>query len=74
MARFGLRQNRDHRIMNYKKLIRRLHEQESGQDLVEYALVLATVLVAIVAGSNAVANVVSNALTSIMGRVQSIVQ
>lgn len=60
--------------MNCTKLVRRLHEQESGQDLIEYALVLATVLTAIVAGSNAVADVVSNALTSVMGRVQSVVQ
>lgn len=60
--------------MNWKQFALRLHEQESGQDLLEYALVLATVLVAIVAGSDSVASVISNALTSVLGKVDNTVQ
>jgi Flp pilus assembly pilin Flp len=60
--------------MNFKNLLNDLYREESGQDLLEYALVLATVLAAIVIGSNSVANVIGNALTTIIARIQSIVQ
>lgn len=60
--------------MNFKEFISGLHEEEGGQDLLEYALVLATILAAVVTGSNAVATIISNAFTTVMGKVQSIVQ
>ena len=60
--------------MNWKQFVLRLHAEESGQDLLEYALVLATVLVAIVAGSDSVASVLSNALSSLLGKVDNTVQ
>jgi Flp pilus assembly pilin Flp len=60
--------------MNSKNFLSNLHREESGQDLLEYALVLATVLAAIVIGSNSVANVIGNALTTLGGRIQTIVQ
>jgi Flp pilus assembly pilin Flp len=60
--------------MKLKNFVSNLHREESGQDLLEYALVLATVLVAIVAGSNSVANIVGSALTTINGRIQTLVQ
>jgi len=55
--------------MNFKKFIDNLHEDERGQDLLEYALVLVTILVAVVAGSDAVANVISSALGTLSGRI-----
>ena len=57
--------------MKKKKLLGRLHEDEAGQDLLEYALVLATVLLAVVAGSNGLASVIGTALTTLLGRVQN---
>ena len=60
--------------MSCRKFIRSLYEEESGQDLLEYALVLATVLSAVVAGSNAVATMISSAFTTVMGKIQSVVQ
>ncbi|HEY6971870.1 MAG TPA: Flp family type IVb pilin [Candidatus Angelobacter sp.] len=60
--------------MTWKQCIVNLHRDESGQDLLEYALVLATVLVAVVAGSDSVANVIGNALSTILGRVLNTVQ
>lgn len=43
-----------------------LHEDESGQDLLEYALVLSTVLVAVIAGSNSTAGLVSSSFGHIV--------
>jgi Flp pilus assembly pilin Flp len=60
--------------MNFKDLFSNLYREESGQDLLEYALVLATVLAAIVVGSNSIANVLGTALTTITTRIQGIVQ
>lgn len=61
-------------VMNGKQFVSSLHKDESGQDLLEYALVLATVLVAIVAGSDSVANVISSALSGISSRITSVVK
>ena len=61
-------------IKNGRQFVNSLHQDESGQDLLEYALVLATVLVAIVAGSNSVANVISSALSGLSSRITSVVQ
>lgn len=61
-------------FMNFKNFLSNLHREESGQDLLEYALVLATILAAVVTGSNSVANVLGNALTTIGTRIQGIVQ
>jgi Flp pilus assembly pilin Flp len=46
-------------------MLRTFHADQSGQDVVEYALVLAAMAFAVVAGSAGVANVMSNALTAI---------
>lgn len=61
-------------VMNGKQFVSSLHHDESGQDLLEYALVLATVLTAIVAGSDAIANVISSALSGLGSRITSVVQ
>jgi Flp pilus assembly pilin Flp len=59
--------------MTFLQFISKFHREESGQDLLEYALVLAAVLVAVVAGSNSLATTISTALATINGRIQAIV-
>lgn len=59
--------------MRKTSVLWRLHEDESGQDLLEYALVLATVLVAVIAGSNGIASVISTGMNTLMGRVQNVI-
>jgi Flp pilus assembly pilin Flp len=46
-----------------QKVISHFHKDESGQDLLEYALVLAAVLAAVVTGSQTIAGVITNAMT-----------
>ena len=55
--------------MTFTQLVKNLHREESGQDLLEYALVLAAVLAAVVAGSGALATDISTALTTINGKI-----
>ena len=59
--------------MRIFELVKRFHQEESGQDLVEYALVLAAVAFAVVAGSGSLAAVVSNALSLINSKIASAV-
>lgn len=54
------------------QLIRRLHRDESGQDLLEYALVLITVLSAVVVGSHDLASLLANGMTDISSRITTI--
>ena len=58
--------------MRWKELVENLHHQESGQDLLEYALILGTVLVAVVAGSESVATVIGDSVAKIGGKITSI--
>jgi Flp pilus assembly pilin Flp len=51
--------------MTFKQFVKNLHREESGQDLLEYALVLAAVLTAVVAGSASLATDIGAAITSI---------
>jgi len=59
--------------MTFLHLISKFHQEESGQDLLEYALVLAAVLVAVVAGSGSLANTINTALTTLNTRITAIV-
>jgi len=59
--------------MTFLQLISKFHQEESGQDLLEYALVLAAVLVAVVAGSGSLANTINTALTTLNTRITAIV-
>jgi Flp pilus assembly pilin Flp len=42
--------------MTFLQFVSKFHREESGQDLVEYALVLVAVATGVVAGSNTLAN------------------
>ena len=53
-----------------KQFISNLHRDESGQDLLEYALVLAAVLAAVVVGNTTLAQSISDAITTINTRIQ----
>jgi len=59
--------------MTVLQFISKFHREESGQDLLEYALVMAAVLAAVVIGSNSLATTISDALGRINTRMQSIV-
>jgi pilus assembly protein Flp/PilA len=59
--------------MKFTQMIKNLHREESGQDLLEYALVLAAVLVAVVAGSQSLAGDISTALTTLNTKIQTAV-
>ena len=59
--------------MILKYFISNFHREESGQDLLEYALVLAAVLAAVVTGSNSVATVITNGVNTLSNRIQAIV-
>ncbi len=59
--------------MKIAPLVRNFHRDESGQDLLEYALVLASVLAAVTAGSNSLATLLSSAMGTFNARLQSTV-
>lgn len=51
------------------QMIRQLHRDESGQDVLEYALVLAVIALAAVAGSQSLANTVNNAIVKLNAKI-----
>ena len=59
--------------MTFKHFVQNLHREESGQDLLEYALVLAAVLSAVVLGSGTLATDIADALTKINTKIQTAV-
>lgn len=52
-----------------KQFLSNFHNEESGQDLLEYALVLAAVLFAVVAGSSSLSTDISSAMDAIKVRI-----
>ncbi len=50
---------------NLIEQVQRFHDEESGQDLIEYALVAALIAFAAVAGMNFVAATINNAFSQI---------
>jgi len=59
--------------MSSQQLLRRLLQEEAGQDLIEYALVAALVGLAAVASIRSVGTAVRNALTTISTNLTSAV-
>ena len=47
------------------RFIKNFNQDESGQDLLEYALVLLAVLVAVIAGSTNLSSIITNELAKI---------
>ncbi len=52
-------------MKNILSVLHKLHNDESGQDLIEYALVAALIAFAAVAGMNGLANAINNAFIAI---------
>jgi Flp pilus assembly pilin Flp len=52
--------------------IEKFHREDSGQDMLEYALVLLAVLVAVVAGSTNLASLISTELSTIQGQISGL--
>ena len=57
--------------MTFLQFISKFHQEESGQDLVEYALVLAAVATAVVAGSTTLSTDIANAMTTLNTKIQA---
>lgn len=57
--------------MRFLQTIQKLHRDESGQDVLEYALVLAAVALAAVTGSSSIASIIGSALTAISAKISS---
>jgi Flp pilus assembly pilin Flp len=60
--------------MKHKNFIADLLKEDSGQDVLEYSLVLAVVLAGVVTGSNAVATVLGSGLATLSGKIQTVLQ
>jgi pilus assembly protein Flp/PilA len=54
-----------------KNFLRRLWQEEEGQDLVEYALLIALVALGAVVGMNTLATKINNAFTTLGGDLTS---
>ncbi len=57
--------------MRFTEFLKNLHQEESGQDLVEYALVLVAVSLAAVTGSKSLASTVSSAVATINTKIST---
>jgi len=60
-------------ISNMKDVLVTLHREDSGQDLIEYALVAALIALAAVVGMNTVANSINAAFSNISLKLNSAV-
>ena len=59
--------------MRFMQFVSQFHREESGQDMLEYALVLAAVLSAVVAGSTTLTGTITTALGTINTNIQALV-
>ena len=55
--------------MKLVQMLNKFHKEESGQDLLEYALVLAAVLAAVVLGSSSLGSTIASALVVLDGKI-----
>ena len=58
--------------MRFMQFLSQFHREESGQDMLEYALVLFAVLSAVISGSSTLATTIGDALTTINGNIQGL--
>jgi len=58
--------------MRFLQFVSQFHREESGQDMLEYALVLFAVLSAVIAGSNTLSTTISDALATIDTNIQGL--
>ena len=55
--------------MTFKQFVSQFHREESGQDMLEYAMVLLAVLAAVVAGTSSLSTTISTELGLINGKI-----
>ena len=55
--------------MRFMQFVSQFHREESGQDMLEYALVLAAVLFAVVSGSSNLSTTISTAMSTLNTRI-----
>jgi pilus assembly protein Flp/PilA len=60
-------------LLQARKALVRLHRENSGQDLIEYAMLAALIALAAVVGMNTIASGVNNAFSKIGSRLSSAV-
>ena len=60
--------------MTLRNLVSIFHEDESGQDLIEYALICALIALGAIAGMKTVANYINNAFSNIGSELSSATQ
>jgi Flp pilus assembly pilin Flp len=58
--------------MRFMQFVSQFHREESGQDMLEYALVLFAVLSAVIAGSTTLSTTITDALGTINGNIQAL--
>ena len=59
--------------MRFVQVLNNLHREESGQDLLEYALVLLAIALAAVVGSSSLASTISSAIGQLNTKISGIV-
>lgn len=58
-------------MVTYRQLLPELHEEDSGQDLIEYALVAALIALDATAGMGSVATAVNDIFSSIGAKINA---
>ena len=59
--------------MQLVDLLKNFHQEESGQDLIEYALVLLAIAAAAVVGSASLANTMNSALVKLNSKITALI-
>jgi Flp pilus assembly pilin Flp len=57
----------------FVQFVNQFHKEESGQDLLEYALVLLAIAAAAVVGSNSLASTLSSAISSLNTKISGLI-
>lgn len=60
--------------MTKKELIQGLPQQESGQDMLEYSLVVAAIMLAVVAGSQEISTVINDGIAKVIAKITTIIK
>ena len=59
--------------MRFAQFVNQFHKEESGQDLLEYALVLLAIAAAAVVGSKTLANTIQSAIGSLNTKINGLI-
>ena len=57
--------------MKFTQFLKNLHREESGQDLIEYALVAAAIIAAVLAGSGTLSGDLANAVNLLNAKISA---